>query len=72
MRLLVNHKLILIAIEPKSISYEEICYKRSQSIDVTSLHCLLFSMSKNIDLKGISKGVSLDLKVCISLVTYQN
>ena len=54
MRLLVNHQLIPITIQPKSISLEQICYKRSQGIAVTSLHCLLFSTSKNKDLKRIS------------------
>ena len=56
MRLLVNHQLIPIAIQPKSISPEQICYKRSQGIAVTSLHCLLFSTSKNKDLKRISES----------------
>ena len=43
MRLLVNPKLIPIAIQPKSISLEQIrYYKRSQDIAVTSLYCLLF------------------------------
>ena len=46
MRLLVNHQLIPNAIQPKSISYEQIFYKRSQGIAVTSLHCLLFPASK--------------------------
>ena len=46
MRLLVNHQLIPNAIQPKSMSYEQICYKRSQGIAVTSLHCLLFPASK--------------------------
>ena len=32
MRLLVNHQLIPIAIQSKSISLEQICYKRSQCI----------------------------------------
>ena len=58
MRLLVNHQLIPIAIQPKSISPEQICYKRSQGIAVTSLHCLLFSTSKNKDLKQISKSAT--------------
>ena len=58
MRLLVNHQLIPIAIQPKSISLEQICYKRSQGIAVTSLHCLLFSTSKNKDLKQISKSAT--------------
>ena len=55
MRLLVNHQLIAIAVQPKSISLEQICYKRSHGISVTSLRCLLFSRSKNKDLKRISK-----------------
>ena len=58
MRLLVNHQLIPIAIQPKSISFEQICYKRSQGIAVTSVHCLLFSTSKNKDLKQISKSAT--------------
>ena len=58
MQLLVNQQLILIAIQRKSISLEQICYKRSQGIVVTSLHCLLFSTSKNKDLKRISKSAT--------------
>ena len=69
MRLLVNHQLFLIAIQAKNINYElilipiqaksisleQICYKRSQVIAVTSLHCLVFSTSKNKDLRQILK-----------------
>ena len=58
MRLLVNHQLITIAIQPKSISLEQICYKRSHGIDVTSVHCLLFSTSKNKGLKRFSKSAT--------------
>ena len=58
MRLLVNHQLIPIAIQRKSISLEQIYYKRSKGIAVTSLHCLLFSTSKNEDLKRILKSVT--------------
>ena len=58
MRLLVNHQLIPIAIQPQSNSREQICYRRSQGIAVTSLHCLLFSTSKNKDLKRISKSAT--------------
>ena len=58
MRLLVNHPLIPIAIQPKSISLEQICYKISQGIAVTSVHCLLFLTSKNKDLKRISKSAT--------------
>ena len=57
-RLLVNHQLIPIAIQPQGNSREQICYKRSQGIAVTSLHCLLFSTSKNKDLKRISKSAT--------------
>ena len=39
-RLLVNHQLIPIAIRPKNISLEQICYKRSQGIALTSPPCL--------------------------------
>ena len=55
MRLLVNQQLIPIAIQPKTISLEQICYKRSQSVAGTSLHCLLFLTSKNKYLNRISK-----------------
>ena len=55
MQLLVNHQLIPIAKQPKSIFPEPICYKRSQGIAVTSLHRLRFSTSKNKDRKRISK-----------------
>ena len=78
MQLLVKHQVILIAIQPKSISLKQIYYKRSQGVAVISLHSLLFSMSKNKDLKPISKSatnVVLQLKflwtsnVCFTLVT---
>ena len=55
MRLLVNHQLIPVAIQPKSISPEQICCKRSQGIAAPSLHCLPFSTSKNKDQKRISE-----------------
>ena len=58
MRLLVNHQLIPIAIQPKSISPEQISYKRSQGIAVTSLHCLLSLMLENKDLSRISKSAT--------------
>ena len=58
MRLLVNHQLIPIEIQSKSIPLEQIYCKRSQAIVVTSLHYLLFSMSKNKDLKRISKSAT--------------
>ena len=56
MRLLLNHQLIPITMQPKSISLEQICSKRSQGIAISSLHCLLYSTSKNKDLKKISKS----------------
>ena len=58
MRLLVNHQLFPISIHPKSISRKQIRYKRSQGIDVTSLHCFLFATSKNKDLKRIWKSAT--------------
>ena len=39
-------------------SLEQICYERSQGIDVTSLHCLPFLTSKNKDLKRILKSAT--------------
>ena len=62
MRLLVNnHQVLPHAIHPKTISLEQICYKRRQGIAITSLtslHCLLFSTSKNKDLERISKSAT--------------
>ena len=58
MGLLVNRQLIPIAIQPKSICHEQICYKGCQGLAVSSLHCLLFSTSKNKDLKRISKSAT--------------
>ena len=57
-RLMVSHQLIPIAIQFNSISIEQICHKRFQGIGVTSLHFLLFSTSKNEDLKRISKSAT--------------
>ena len=73
MRLLVNHQIIPIAMQPISISLEQICYKRSQGIAVTSLHGLLFFNVKRQRPKtnlekcyqcSVSIEISLDLKVC--------
>ena len=58
MRLLVDHQLIPIVIQTKSISIEQICYKRFQGIALTSLQCFLFSTPKNKDLKRISKSAT--------------
>ena len=58
MRLLVNHQLIPIAIQPQSISLEQICYKRYPGIVATSLHCFLFSTSKNKDLNDSRKSAT--------------
>ena len=72
MRLLVNHQLIPIAIQPKSISLEQICYKRSQGIAVTSQYCFLFFDFKKQGPKmnlekcyqfNVSIEIFLDLKV---------
>ena len=80
MRLLANHQPFPLQIPPKSISFEKSCYERSEVIVVTSLYCLLFSTSIKKDLKRISISasnvtirfeISLDLKVCSSLVTYK-
>ena len=77
--LLVNYQLISIAIQPKNILLEQICYKRSQDIAVTSLLCLLFSDIKKqrpkTNLKkcyqcSVIIEIFLDIKVCFSLVTY--
>ena len=79
MRLLVNHQLIPISIQSKNISLEQICYKRSQGIAVTSLHCPLFlNVIKQRPKTNLEKcyqsivsiEISLDLKVCFFLVTY--
>ena len=80
MQLLVNHQLIPVVIHPKIISFEQICCKRSQDIAVTSLHCLLFSTSKSKTKTNLEKcyqcsvsiEISLNLKVCFFLVTYEN
>ena len=40
MRLLVNHQLISLAKQPKSVSLEQICYTISQDVTVTSLKFL--------------------------------
>ena len=82
MRLQVNHHLIPTAIQSESISLEQICYKKSQGITVTSLYCLLFSTSKKKKKKkkrlktnikkcyhcSVRIEISLGLKVCFSLV----
>ena len=59
MQLLVNHQLIPIAIQPKSISPEQISYKKSQGIAITALHHFLFSTSKNKNLKRISESATI-------------
>ena len=68
MRLLVNHQ------------FERSCHERSQAIVVTSLYCLFFSNVKKQRLKSdiercykcsVNIKISLDPKVCFSLVTYK-
>ena len=58
MRELVNQQLVPIAIQPKNINFEQMFYKRSQGIAATSPHFLLFSVTKNKDLKRISKSAT--------------
>ena len=78
MRLLVNHQLILIAMKPKSISLEQICYKSSQGIAVTSVQSFFFDVKKqrrktNLEKSyqcSVSTEISLNLKLCFSLVTF--
>ena len=82
MRLLLNHQLIPIAIQPKSISLEQISYQRSQGIAVTSGTTLssFFNVIKqrpktNLETcyqSSVSIEISLELKVCFSLVMYSN
>ena len=80
MRLLVNHQLIQIAMQSKSISLEKISYKRSQGIAVTSLYSSFFDVKKQRQKRipknsyqcSVSIEISLDRKVYISLVTYEN
>ena len=55
MRFLVHHRLIPFAIQPKSSSPEQICYKKSQDITLSSLRCLLFSTSKNKSRKYVKR-----------------
>ena len=42
LRFLVNYQVIPVTMQRKSMSPEQICYKKSQGIVVTSLHYLLF------------------------------
>ena len=56
MRLVVNHQLIPIILQPESIFLDQICNEIGQGIAVTSLHYLLFSAPKNRDLKQIPKS----------------
>ena len=59
MQLPVDHQFISTAIMPKSISHEQICYKRSQGIVVSSLPCLFFFLaSKKQRPKWISKSAA--------------
>ena len=62
MRLLFNLQLIAFSIRPKSISFEQSCNKRSQTIIVTSLQrqktSSFFSVKKQRPLKRISKSAT--------------
>ena len=55
-------QLIAFSIRPKSISFEQSCYKRSQTIIVTSLQrqktSSFFSVKKQRPLKRISKSAT--------------
>lgn len=51
MRVLVDHQIIPFVVRPKSISHKQSRCKIPQTIAVTSLFCLLFSMSKKIKKK---------------------
>ena len=46
MRLLVHHQLIPVVLHPKSISFGQICYKRSQGIVVTHYIVFFFRRQK--------------------------
>ena len=68
-----------MAIQPRSISLEQICYKRCQGIAVTSLLCLFFFDIKKQRSKtnlekcyqcSVSTEISLDFKVYFPVVTY--
>ena len=71
MQLLVNSQLVPTTMQPKSISFEQICHKRSQGIVVTSLHSLHFRLEKQRPKTNLEKcyqfgatiEISLDLKV---------
>ena len=64
MRLLVNHQLIPMPLQPRRTFVEQICYKRSQGNAISSLHCLLFltpkkkKKKKKKNLKRISKSAT--------------
>ena len=80
MRLLVNYQVVPIAIQPKSISLEQIYYKRSQGIAVITSNALssFFDVKKQKPKTNLEKcyqcsvsiEISLDPKVCFSRVTY--
>ena len=55
MQLLVNHQLIPTAIQPKTISLEQICYKKSQGIASNFIALSSFFDIKKQRLKTIHK-----------------
>ena len=78
MRLLVNHQLIPIAIQFKSISLEQICYKRSQGIAVTTQLSSFYNVKKQRPKTNLEKcfqcsvstEISLDLKVVVVVAVF--
>ena len=78
MRLLVNHQLIPIAIQFKSISLEQICYKRSRGIAVTTQLSSFYNVKKQRPKTNLEKcfqcsvstEISLDLKVVVVVAVF--
>ena len=72
--------MIPFPIRSKSFFLEQSCYERSQTIVAASLYCLLFLASKKqwpkTDFEkyyqcSVSTDISLDVKICFSLLTYR-
>ena len=67
MRLLVNHQLIPIAIQFKSISLEQICYKRSQGIAVTTQLSSFYNVKKQRPKTNLEECFQCSVSIEISL-----
>ena len=67
MQLLVNHQLIPIVMQHKSISLEKICYKRSQGIVITHKKQRPKTNLEKCYQCSVNIEISLNLKVCFSL-----